>query len=105
MIDFTPRVREQRIANLMAADVILHNLSMSNEDREGAKITGSAWRHVYRQKELYMTHALCMHCWQDIHNPDYDGWKHVDGCEFLCGENGDIAEPAMTPWRSKLEAA
>lgn len=104
MFDFTPITREQRIQDLTAADVILHNLSMASEDREGSKILGSAWRHVYRQKELYFTHAVCCHCWQTITNGDYEGWVHEDG-EILCGEEGNEAEPAVSPWMNIGRAA
>lgn len=106
MYDFTPRVREQRIANLTESMVVLHNLKATAGHNEGSKALYDAWRHVFQQREFYLVHAVCAHCWQVIDNRDYEGWRHEDGDEACSNTDEDNhAVPAVMPWRSSQVAA
>lgn len=96
-MDFTPRVRSQRIANLTATMTLIHNTRAFVVNREGYDKLSSAWKYIFRQRELYLTHALCEHCGKVIDNRDYDGWKHEDG-DLLCDiETESLMSPEAVP--------
>jgi len=105
MYDLTPASREKCIANLTETMAMLHSTQneVLYENREGRRILAQAWRHMFRQREFYMVHAVCESCWQVIDNRDYEGWHHEDG-EVLCGDEGLPATPAVMPWNRGLAA-